>query len=1370
MSKKLLLRLTVLVAAMMCALGATAANPYVIYTSSDSTLTFYCDNQVWSHPEGLLGQLNTGDNYPDWLNDNFQLGVAHVVFDPSFANARQRTMFAWFKDMTNLRTIEGWENLNTSHVTNMRGLFYGCSKLTSVDLSHFNTEVVTDMGYMFYGCSKLTSVDLGHFNTEIVTDMGYMFYGCSGLTSLDLSHFNTEVVTEMGYMFYGCSGITSLDLNNFDTSSVTDMESMFSGCSGLTSLDLSGFNTTKVTNMAGQFYNCSNLITVYVSSAWSVSKVTHSTNMFRYCSRIVGGMGTTYDSNNVDKFYAHIDGGTDNPGYFTEKAGAVITVGNPYVIYTSSDSTLTFYYDNQVWSHPDGLVGELNTGDNYPNWLNDNFQLGVAHVVFDPSFANARQRTMFAWFKDMTNLRTIEGWENLNTSHVTNMRGLFYGCSKLTSVDLSHFNTEVVTDMGYMFYGCNGLTSLDLSSFITFRVSYMYAMFEGCSGLTSLDLSIFDTSRVLEMYEMFKGCRNLTTIYVGNDWSTDYVNSSSNMFYNCTSLVGGMGTTYNASYVDKAYAHIDGGTDNPGYLSERLPEAYACYTPENTTLTFYYDKQRSTREGTTYDLNTDSDDPIWYTDGTNPSVTQVAFDASFTDARPTSTKDWFRDMSEIQSISGLEYLNTENVTNMNGMFYGCSGMTSLDLSHFNTAKVKDMGGLFRDCSGLKSVNLSGFITASVTYMNQMFYGCSDLTSLDLSSFNTRVLVATNGMFMNCNNLITIYASDEWSTQYTVIHSGMFTGCTSLVGGMGTTYDANHVDKTYAHIDGGPSNPGYFTDPNAPSVPEAYACFTPSDSTLTFYFDSGRRFRPGTSYDLNTGSNLPDWCNNGINMAVAQVVFDPSFADARPETTAGWFYHMYYLKSITGMAEYLNTVDVTDMGGMFYESSSLPSVDLSGFNTSKVENMTNMFRNCHDLITLDLTSFNTSQVTSMDGMFCNCVYLTTIYVGDGWSTEAVASSIDMFYFCLALEGGKGTAYDIYHSHTDAAYAHIDGGPSNPGYFTDPNAPEAYACYTSGNTTLTFYCDNQRNEREGTTYDLNKDYDEPGWLTDGNYSSVTQVVFDPSFADAYPRTTFLWFEDMVNLQSIEGMEYLNTSNVINMVEMFYNCSALTSLDVSGFNTANVTEMTWMFGNCHQLTSLDVSGFDTHNVTDMSAMFAECHGLTGLDLSGFNTDNVKFISEMFNGCRSLTSLDLSSFNTDNVNYMTGMFTGCSSLTTIFVGDEWSTNAVTSSDNMFTGCASLVGGKGTSYDANHVDGEYAHIDGGPSNPGYFTAKDDFLRGDVNGDGQVKINDVTALIDYLLSSDATGINVTAADCNQDGYVKINDVTALIDYLLGGSW
>ena len=1502
MSNKLLFRLAVLVTAMMCALDASAAKAYVFYTSSDSTLTFYYDNLMWSREGGLPGELNTGDNDPAWLNGNFQLGVAHVVFDPSFANARQRTMFAWFKDMTNLRTIEGWENLNTSHVTNMRGLFYGCSKLTSVDLSHFNTEVVTDMGYMFYDCN--------------------------GLTSLDLSSFITFRVKYLDAMFEGCSGLTSLDLSNFDTSSVTDMECMFSGCSGLTSLDLSEFNTTKVTSMTQMFYNCSNLITVYVSSAWSVSKVIYSTNMFRNCSRIVGGMGTTYNTNHLDKFYARIDGGQDNPGYFTEKAGAVIIDGEAYVYFTSSDSTLTFYYDDQMWSREGGLPGELNTGDNDPAWLNGNFQLGVAHVVFDPSFANARQRTMFAWFKDMTNLRTIEGWENLNTSHVTNMRGLFYGCSKLTSVDLSHFNTEVVTDMGYMFYDCNGLTSLDLSSFITFRVKYLDAMFEGCSGLTSLDLSNFDTSSVTDMEEMFNGCSNLTTIYVGNDWSTASVKLSSYMFYNCTSLVGGMGTTYNASYVDKAYAHIDGGTDNPGYLSEKLPEAYACYTPENTTLTFYYDKQRSTREGTTYDLNEGSDDPIWYTDGTNPSVTQVAFDASFADARPTSTKNWFRDMSEIQSISGLEYLNTENVTDMSSMFYGCSSITSLDLSHFNTAKVKNMGGLFRDCSGLKSVNLSGFITASVSYMNQMFYGCSNLTSLDLSSFNTRVVVFSNGMFMNCNNLVTIYASDEWSTQYTMAHSGMFTGCTSLVGGMGTTYDPNHVDAAYAHIDGGPSNPGYFTE-----KPEAYAVYTAENTTLTFYCDNQRNSRPGTAYDLNTGSNKPGWYDDGTRSSVTQVVFDSSFAAAYPTTTSSWFRGMYRLQSpsaISGM-EYLNTEEVTNMSYMFGDCNGLTGLDLSHFNTAKVTDMTCMFdacsqlflvyvgrawntdavtqssnmfflcnklkggqgtyynssnprdktyahidggpsnpgyfrdrsiseaytvytqdnqtlsfyydtqrltrpgttydvfpnagwynkdlvvkyvvfdqsfelvyptsthnwfnemrslesitgirylktdsvtdmsymffecglsslemndylsyfntanvkrmewmfEGCNGLTTLDLTNFNTANVTDMSYMFDGCNYLTTIYVGDGWSNESVTNSEKMFMYCISLVGGRGTTFD--YDHVDGSYAHIDGGPSNPGYFTEPEpTPEAYACYTPDNTTLTFYYDGQRASRLGATYDLNTGALQPDWVLDGTNHSVTQAVIDPSFVEARPTSTHAWFYCMENVQSITGLDYLNTDSVTDMAAMFMGSAGLTSLDLSHFNTTMVTDMFNMFYECSNLASLDVSGFNTAQVRDMRGMFRSCS--------------------------KLTTLDLGSFNTAKVENMNSMFSGDAQLATIYAGDGWSLAEAIFVYDMFQGCTSLVGGQGTTYDANHVDGEYAHIDGGTSNPGYFTAASGTAAGDVNGDTTVNIADVTALIDMMMNG---GTPPAAADVNGDGAVNISDVTALIDYLLSGTW
>ena len=282
-----------------------------------------------------------------------------------------------------------------------------------------------------------------------------------------------------------------------------------------------------------------------------------------------------------------------------------------------------------------------------------------------------------------------------------------------------------------------------------------------------------------------------------------------------------------------------------------------------------------------------------------------------------------------------------------------------------------------------------------------------------------------------------------------------------------------------------------------------------------------------------------------------------------------------------------------------------------------------------------------------------------------------------------------------------------------------APEAYACYTPSNTTLTFYYDTQRSSRTGTTYDLNTGSNDTGWDTDGTKSYVTKVVFDPSFAGARPTTTYGWFYSMNNLESITGMEHLNTSEV--------------------------TKMSWMFTNCKKLTSLDLSHFNTSKVTSMNSMFGACWGLT--------------------------SLDFSSFNTSKVTNMYNMFYGCTNLRTIYVGSGWSTAAVTSSSDMFFNCTSLVGGQGTTYNSsNPTDMTYAHIDGGTSNPGYFTDKNASLRGDVDGDGNVNIVDVTALINYLLGGSASDINLTAADCNTDGSVNITDVTALINYLLGGSW
>ena len=147
-------------------------------------------------------------------------------------------------------------------------------------------------------------------------------------------------------------------------------------------------------------------------------------------------------------------------------------------------------------------------------------------------------------------------------------------------------------------------------------------------------------------------------------------------------------------------------------------------------------------------------------------------------------------------------------------------------------------------------------------------------------------------------------------------------------------------------------------------------------------------------------------------------------------------------------------------------------------------------------------------------------------------------------------------------------------------------------------------------------------------------------------------------------------------------------------------------------------------------MESMFYGCSSLTTLDLSGFDTSAVTGIICMFSGCSSLPSLDLSSFDTSKVTRMVGMFSGCSSLKTIFVSRLFTTAEVGSSNRMFDGCSLLVGGAGTVYDSSFVNSARARIDGGSDDPGYFTGKHEKLDGDVNGNGILNVVDAQIVYD----------------------------------------
>ena len=216
-------------------------------------------------------------------------------------------------------------NFDTSNVTNMYSMFEG-SQATTLDVSNFDTSKVTDMGWMFKG-NKSTTVDVSKFDTSNVTNMSNMFSN-SQATTLDVSNFNTSKVTNMSYMFWN-SKSTMLDVSNFNTSNVTNMSYMFSG-SKATTLDLNNFDTSKVTNMSYMFSSSTNLKTIYVSNKFNTDKVTSSTYMFYGCTKLIGGAGTKYNSSYVDKTYAHIDGGTSSPGYFTDIADKDIPAPNSF--------------------------------------------------------------------------------------------------------------------------------------------------------------------------------------------------------------------------------------------------------------------------------------------------------------------------------------------------------------------------------------------------------------------------------------------------------------------------------------------------------------------------------------------------------------------------------------------------------------------------------------------------------------------------------------------------------------------------------------------------------------------------------------------------------------------------------------------------------------------------------------------------------------------------------------------------------------------------------------------------------------------------------------------------------------------------------
>ena len=713
-------------------------------------------------------------------------------------------------------------------------------------------------------------------------------------------------------------------------------------------------------------------------------------------------------------------------------------------------------------------------------------------------------------------------------------------------------------------------------------------------------------------------------------------------------------------------------------------ELYAVLSPDKTTVTFYYDGNRSSCGG-----YTNWQDNIYA--GNESKITTVTFTPSVDKARPTTGYHFFYNLYKLTTINNMSYLHTSEMTNMEGMFYNCAKLTSinisssftttkvttmedmfnncrtlesLDLSVFNTDKVTNMRGMFYDCWALKTIKLGynfytnnatdlsymfyscknittitgdgeistskatdlsymfygcekldmsalaeDFNTELVTDMEHMFYNCKALKSLNLKKWDMSKVTKTYCMFQNCSNLTTIYRNDDWSKKAITSGSSMFSGCTSLKGGKGTSYNSSKTGLNMAHPDNDGVS-GYFTGEETSSN-QLYGVAI--GTTFNIRYDKEQTLRGGLT-------NITDLSADDADK-VTTVKIESAVKNANITSTYMWFSDMPNLTTVEGL-ENINWSKVTNVSYMFADDDKLPSIDLRKMNLTG--------KKC-------------------DYLFQNCSALKTIYCDDDY-TSTLSSSTQMFYGCSSLQGQRDTKYSS--SHTDASYARPDGGTIAPGYFTG-KLKELYATCDDNTTVMLIHYDENCEIAKGDIY----------WYTSNASKyrdNVTQVIFDMSMDNCHPTSMKRWFSDYKKLKEISGMMYLHTDQVTDMTETFANCEALEKLDVSRFQTTKVKTMYATFMGCKTLRELDVNSF-------------------------FNFDD-----DAVNAIESTTR----------------MFSFCDKLQTIYCNNDWTTLGVTSSNNMFLDSKALHCGYDTKYDANHIDISYARPGRGVTQRGYFTQK----------------------------------------------------------------
>ena len=806
-------------------------------------------------------------------------------------------MFSGCETVTKL-DVSGWK---TDKVTHMNEMFSGTGiSQIAVNGSGWDTSNLVKSYNMFEGCANLTQINLSTWNVSKLEDTSEMFAD-SGLTSIDLSMWDESIVNSVYGMFRNCKALTNVNINGWNLSNLEDgttdsrkgSAGMFSGCTALTELNIPASLKVFGQNFAA---NCTSLNKItFLHDAGTV--LTFPTAGATYGAFYVDpAMRTTQivGQNTSAKAYSWVKDqraaiptlaaqDTWYKGTTAKSAITGIEIVDSYSGASTESWDASAAQDGSVMAYVNGTkltiagngAGKIMANADSSSMFNSFFNSiskGAASIsglnLLDTSNVT-NMNSMFSGCKALGSVGDISGW---NTANVTDMQKMFDNCWALKSLNLSGWNTANVTNMKYVFSACSSLTSLDLSGWDTSNVTIMDGMFESCAALTNLNLSSFDTSKVGtdDMYDMFSGCRMLQTVTLGKDFkfgsTSSYLPAPSSTY-----ITGANGKWYDTSdgtwYTPAELASVT-RTETRTFVAVKPVPTLAAgsgwykgstgrYTITEIELVDSYTATGNETES--WDASAAQDGSVKaYINGTKLTIAGNGAGKIMANAKSNSAFDSFGNVTTISGLDKLDTANvtdmramfttcmeltsldlsgwdtsnvtnmsrmfnncmvltsldlsgwdTSNVTNMYSMFASCNKLTSLDLSGFDTSKVTNMGAMFQSLTNLTSLDLSGWDTAKVTDMSYMFNNSWALTSLDLSSWDTAKVTDMNYMFKSCRKLTKIYASNLWSTASVTRSTDMFGDCSKLRGKI--SYNSSKTDATYANY-----TTGYLTYRAAPA--------------------------------------------------------------------------------------------------------------------------------------------------------------------------------------------------------------------------------------------------------------------------------------------------------------------------------------------------------------------------------------------------------------------------------------------------------------------------------------------------------------------------------------------------------------------------